>query len=155
MTEIDYTPKEYAFLQIPEGIYKAKIVSADKILTKKNNNCLLIEFEIIKGQYTGATVRNYCNIWGPSPKAKEIAEKNVDGICYALDIAVIDGEKVNTNLFLNKELKIKVKVKNDFSNITKYYKAIEEPVFEKEPEITIPVAPSNSTPPEVDNDVPF
>lgn len=70
---------------IPVGEYTMQIVDSDLKPTKNNNGHYAeLEFEVIEGQYKGRKVWMRLNLDNPSPKAVEIAQRELSAICHAI-----------------------------------------------------------------------
>ena len=79
----DVTPSE-GFDPIPAGWYPAVLTSSDQKSTKNNDgwyaNCI---YDIVGDQYANRKIFDILNLGNASPKAMEIAYRNLSAICHA------------------------------------------------------------------------
>ncbi len=82
---------------IPAGTYLAHIVKSENKATKaKNGHYLSLQYKILQGKYKGRVVFSNLNLDNPNPIAVEIATKELNSICQALDMhGVEDSEELH------------------------------------------------------------
>ena len=108
-----FNPAEHeevkSFDPIPEGKYVAMITDSDMRQTKAmDGEYLKLTFEIIDGSWKGRLIWTNLNLRNKNPKAVEIANRNLAGICRAVHhLTPLDDSEV----LHNKPLKIKVTVR--------------------------------------------
>lgn len=75
------------FEAIPAGNYEAVITDSQMKPTKAGTGSYLeLAFEIIAGDYNGRRLWARLNLANPNPKAVEIAERELSGICRAVGV---------------------------------------------------------------------
>ena len=79
-------PSSY-FDAIPAGKYLAVITHSDKITTKDNKgHFLLLEFEIVEGDYKNRKLWSRLNIDNKNPETVRIANADLAAICRAVNV---------------------------------------------------------------------
>ena len=79
-------PSSY-FDAIPAGKYLAVITHSDKITTKDNKgHFLLLEFEIVEGDYKNRKLWARLNMNNPNSEAVRIARADLAAICHAVNV---------------------------------------------------------------------
>ena len=76
-----------SFDAIPAGKYLAVITHSDKITTKDNKgHFLLLEFEIVEGDYKNRKLWSRLNIDNKNPETVRIANADLAAICRAVNV---------------------------------------------------------------------
>lgn len=99
-----------AFEPLPAGWYNARITNSEAKPTKDNESgYLLVELEIIDGEYKSRKVFDRLNLWNKSVQASEIAQRQLSAYCHATGVFVLQ----DSNQLHGIPIKIKVAVKQD------------------------------------------
>jgi hypothetical protein len=79
---------------LPSDNYMVALVKAEPSATKaKDAHYLALDFVVQEGQYKGRHLYKNLNLWNPSETAKEIAWRQLSGLCHAagvLQVATVD-----------------------------------------------------------------
>jgi hypothetical protein len=76
---------------IPAGDYAAHIVKSEFKETKaKNGHYLALQFKILEGEYKGRVLFSNLNLDNPNPVAVEIANKELNTICQAINLVGVE-----------------------------------------------------------------
>lgn len=81
------------FEPLPEGVYDAEVTASD--ITEKDGGQrvrLSIELTVRTDGYDGRKVWHGFNLKNPSPKAEEIAQRELSDLCRACGMAAVPGE---------------------------------------------------------------
>lgn len=98
------------FSPVPPGEYSVNITGVETKTTKAGNGqYLALEFTIIGGQHQGRKIWNNLNLVNPNPKAVEIAQRDLSGICQAIGKPRVQHE----NELMGGQMLVKVTVKDD------------------------------------------
>lgn len=109
----------------PVGEYTMQIVDSDVKPTKNNNGHYAeLVFEVTEGECKGRKVWTRLNLDNPSPKAVEIAQRELSAICHAAGVLQVN----DTQALHYKPMLVRVDIeqRDGYSprNITKAYKAL-------------------------------
>ena len=75
------------FEPLPAGKYQAVISDSDmKTNRAGTGEYLLLEFEIIEGEYKGRKLWNRLNLNHPNPEAVKLARADLSAICHAVNV---------------------------------------------------------------------
>lgn len=75
------------FEALPAGKYQAVISDSDmKVNRAGTGEYLLLEFEIIEGDYKGRKLWSRLNLNNPNPEAVRLARADLSAICHAVNI---------------------------------------------------------------------
>lgn len=94
---------------LPAGWYAMQIVDSEQKESKAGNPYLSLVCEMIEAdhpQFRGRRIWVNLSLWGPSPKAQEIAQGQLASICKGLGLGQIN----DTNELHHKPLAVKVKI---------------------------------------------
>ena len=81
------------FDPIPEGIYDAEVTASDVVVKDDGQRVRLsIELTVRTDGYDGRKVWHGFNLKNPSPKAEEIAQRELSDLCRACGMAAVPGE---------------------------------------------------------------
>lgn len=82
---------------IPAGDYIAHIVKSEMKQTKaKTGHYLALQFKVLEGDYAGRVLFTNLNLDNPNPMAVEIANKELNSICQAVNLeGVEDSEELH------------------------------------------------------------
>lgn len=84
------------FDPIPAGEYRAMIVDSEIKPSKAGDNMLKLTWKVDGGEYDGRLVWQNLNVWNSSPKAAEIAQRELSSICHAVGkLNVQDSEELH------------------------------------------------------------
>lgn len=84
------------FDPVPAGEYRAMIVDSEIKPSKAGDNMLKLTWKIDGGEYDGRLVWQNLNLWNSSPKAAEIAQRELSSICHAVGkLNVQDSEELH------------------------------------------------------------
>jgi hypothetical protein len=141
------------FSPIPTGEYNAQVIESDLKPTKKNDGHYAeLTFEVIDGPYKGRRVWARLNLDNPNPKAVEIAQRELSGICHAVGkMQIKDTAELHYKpMVIRVEYVVAdgIKQKNDGNEI-KAYKALEGGAVHSGagPAASANAAPPAATPP--------
>ena len=143
-------PSSY-FDAIPAGKYLAVITRSDKIETKdKKGQFLLLEFEIVEGDYKNRKLWSRLNINNKNPETVRIANADLAAICRAVNVMQPRDSSELHNLPLTIIVKCRKNQDDEIVNEIKGYapKASLSGAVTAAPATTAPVnASGNSQPP--------
>ena len=143
-------PSSY-FDAIPAGKYLAVITHSDKITTKDNKgHFLLLEFEIVEGDYKNRKLWSRLNIDNKNPETVRIANADLAAICRAVNVMQPRDSSELHNLPLTIVVKCRKNQDDEIVNEIKGYapKASLSGAVSATPATTAPSAASgNSQPP--------
>ena len=143
-------PSSY-FDAIPAGKYLAVITHSDKITTKDNKgHFLLLEFEIVEGDYKNRKLWSRLNIDNKNPETVRIANADLAAICRAVNVMQPRDSSELHNLPLTIVVKCRKNQDDEIVNEIKGYapKASLSGAFSATPATTAPsTASGNSQPP--------
>lgn len=113
--DIDPEVKETngAFVLLPEGNYKM-IISGDELKdTSKGGKMLVIELQVIEGEYAGEVVRDRLNIVNASEVAQKIGQGTLKKIC---SLCAVPFPPKDTAKLYGKPMMVKIGVSEFESN---------------------------------------
>ena len=143
-------PSSY-FDAIPAGKYLAVITHSDKITTKDNKgHFLLLEFEIVEGDYKNRKLWSRLNIDNKNPETVRIANADLAAICRAVNVMQPRDSSELHNLPLTIVVKCRKNQDDEIVNEIKGYapKASLSGAVSATPATTAPsTASGNSQPP--------
>jgi len=89
-------PEQY-FGVVPRGKYTVQILSSDrKVTADGNGEFLVLEEEIIDGQYKGRKLWDRLNLWNENQTTVEIAQRTLAQICAATNmVGVRDSQQLH------------------------------------------------------------
>jgi len=88
-------PKE-DFEVIPPGDYPVMIVKSDMTDTSTGGKMLVLELDVIDGEFKGRKLWDRLNLVNANAKAVEIAERTLSSICHAVNVlSVADSEQLH------------------------------------------------------------
>jgi hypothetical protein len=77
------------FEVLPPNKYVVQIIHSEWKETKAGTGSyLILEMEVMEGEYVGAKIIDRLNLHNPNQKAVEIAQRALSGICRAIGLAV-------------------------------------------------------------------
>ncbi len=95
---------------IPAGEYDAVITSSKVEPTKKNDGRMVVlELQILSGEFQNRKLFDRLNLWNPSEKAVTIARGTLSAICRAVNVLT----PKDTSELHNRPLRVKVAVSDD------------------------------------------
>ena len=131
------------FEAIPAGKYQAVIVASDMKTNKAGNGeYLLLEFEIIEGEYQGRKLWTRLNLFNQNADAVRIARADLSAICRAINVMQIVHSADLHNLPLTITVKCKKTSDGDIVNEVKGY----APKASASGGAVTPAAPQQSAP---------
>lgn len=96
-----------SFDVIPAGTYMAVATESEIKATKSGSGEILnITFEVVDGEFKGRKVWARINVRNTNPKAQEIGQKQLSGLCHATGVL----QPQDSAEFHGKPVKIKVKI---------------------------------------------
>ena len=114
------------FEAIPAGKYQAVIVASDMKTNKAGTGeYLLLEFEIIEGEYQGRKLWTRLNLFNQNADAVRIARADLSAICRAINVMQIVHSADLHNLPLTITVKCRKTPDGDIVNEIKGYAAKE------------------------------
>ena len=76
---------------IPAGTYLAHVVKSEMKATKaKNGHYLSLQYKILQGRHKGRVVFSNLNLDNPNPIAVEIATKELNSLCTAINMQGVE-----------------------------------------------------------------
>ena len=126
---------EQEFAPIPEGRYEAVVTTSDVRPTRAGNGSyILLEFEVISGEYKGRKLWNRYNVENPNQDAVRIGRAQFAAVCRAVNVPSPKDTSELHNLSLILSVKCqKQRDSDEIENVIKGYAPKTEPVFEPEP----------------------
>lgn len=93
----DYSP-------LPVGDYRVEIVASELRATKAGDGqYLLLEMQILDGDYSGRRIWDRLNLWNSNSTTVEIAQRTLASICRAVGVPSInDSEELHLRPFIAK-----------------------------------------------------
>ena len=122
LTDINYNAEVQentgTFIAVPDGFYKAVLIGEELKENSKNTGMLLIlNWQIIEGEYTGTVIIDRLNITNQSKQAQDIAQGTLKRILNIFK-AKYPPESEDMSPHYGKELMIKVIQQEFKSNVT-------------------------------------
>ncbi len=110
----DYSP-------LPVGDYRVEIVASELRATKAGDGqYLLLEMQILDGDYSGRRIWDRLNLWNNNPTTVEIAQRTLASICRAVGVPSInDSEELHLRPFVAKARMTKNK-QGEMQNLWSY-----------------------------------
>lgn len=93
----DYSP-------LPVGDYRVEIIASELRATKAGDGqYLLLEMQILDGDYSGRRIWDRLNLWNSNSTTVEIAQRTLASICRAVGVPSInDSEELHQRPFIAK-----------------------------------------------------
>jgi hypothetical protein len=92
---------------IPPGRYNVMIVDSDMVETKAGTgHYLKLTFKVLEGEYINRLIWANLNLDNPNPKAVEIAQRELSGICRACGLTEIDDSQELHGIPMSGQVKI-------------------------------------------------
>ncbi len=122
--EVDPSAKR---VLVPDGDYKAIITRSERNPTSKGDGeYILLQFEILEGEYERRVLKSFINIVNPNPETVRIAKGQLSAICRAVGVLQPDDSSELHNIPLCITVgKKKRSDTGEMANTIKAYKSLE------------------------------
>lgn len=103
---------QQSFQPLPAGNYNAQVIKAEmRDLKSGNGRALVLQIQVVDGQYVNRQVFAHLNVQHSNPDAQRIAQQQLSALCHATGALKINEQTLH--LLCNKPIRVRVKIRKN------------------------------------------